>query len=475
MEISAEILSQIISDEELELDNEDSQEYIPLKEHKYVMVSRVAYLAGVPDRHFAPSGKILRQDVYDQLKINKNARIIRNLCRLRTAIEQKFGYIIREVHNGRDVLSMSEYIPQDAMMALGNDGIRFSQKPGTMPVKYIIEINKFISDRINNCKTVFPTWINWEYLKDIFLMPDGFTQQGTAAAANEYYKHKNGYPYHVYLNIPAEDNGNILHNDRKFVQLLYEWNNDKFDDISKVMDASAYVKSNIYDFIDKSNKIVMIVDCENSDVYNIISMLNSLKVDDALYKISKIILINDVHTNIGWHSLKNYTDIPIEHVMTERIKQEKSLVDGTVIARTYEEFYENSVDSFVLLSSDSDYWALIKMLKKARFLVMVEHTKCGPDLKNKLEENGIFYCYLDDFYSGEESEEMKKDILLKVVSEQLKARVFNIYDMFDDALTDLRIEMSEAERKQFITKHLRTVQMNIDEDGSVKIRLKDKL
>lgn len=473
MEIPENILKQIITDEELDADSSDDSTYVPLKEHKYVMVSRMAYLSGVPDKHFAESGKIFKKDIYNQLNFNKNARIIRNLCRLRTSIEQKFGYIISEVtNNGREVLSLREYIPQDAIILLENDGVRLSRKGKTQPVEYVIEINKLISDRINNCKNIFPTWIKWEYIKDIFIMPDGFTKKGTAIAAEEYYKHKNGYPFHVYLNIHAKDDGNIFYNDRRFVQLIYEWNNDVFTDISKVMDASAYVKSNIYEFIDKSEKIVMIVDCENSDIYNFISMLKSLTWDDGLYKISKLILINDIHTSLGWQNLSEYTNIPIEHIMTERIKQEKSLVDGTVIAKTYEEFYENNVDSFILLSSDSDYWSLIKMLKKARFIVAVEHDKCGVDLKNILEENSIFYCYLDDFYSGEESDRMKNDMLLKIVSNELKAHDFNVLDIFESALTDLRINMSEAEKNQFISKYLRNIKMNMLDDGVLQLRLK---
>ena len=475
MNLSEDILKLIISDEELESDNKDNQTYMHLKDHKYVMVSRVAFLAGVPDKQFAERGRLFQRDIYDKLSINKNARIVRNLCRLRTAIEQKFGYIIQEVsNNGREVLSLKEYIPQDAIEALNKDGVRLSYKCGTQPVDYIIEINKYISDRINNCKDIFPTWIKWDYIKEIFVMPDGFSKKGTADAANEYYKHKNGYPFHVYLNIPAIDNGNIFYNDKRFVQLLYEWHDDIFTDMSKVMDVSAYVKNNIYDFIDESEKIVMLVDCENSDIYNLISMLKSLTWEDGLEKISKIVLINDVHTSIAWKNLSLYTSIPIEHMMTTRIKQEKSLVDGYVIGKIYEEYYENHVDSFMLLSSDSDYWSLLDMLhKKAKFIVVVEHNKCGSDLKAILEENNIFYCFLDDFYSGEEADFTKKDMLLKSISNELRCHDFNIFDILNNVLMNYRIDMTKSEKNQFISKSLKTIILNISSNGDLQLRLKN--
>ena len=63
--------------------------------------------------------------------------------------------------------------------------------------------------------------------------------------------------------------------------------------------------------------------------------------------------------------------------------------------------YKNDVDSFVIVSSDSDYWGLISSLPDAHFLVMIEREKCGPDMKEALADSGIFYCYLDDFYPTE--------------------------------------------------------------------------
>ena len=62
---------------------------------------------------------------------------------------------------------------------------------------------------------------------------------------------------------------------------------------------------------------------------------------------------------------------PVEHMMIERVKQNKSLVDVMLISRTCQEHYKNNVDSFILVSSDSDYWGLISSLQDAR---SEEHT-----------------------------------------------------------------------------------------------------
>ena len=57
------------------------------------IVSKVAYLSGVPERFFINEEKRLQLSVYTKLDRDKNARIIRNLCIVRTAIERGFKKI----------------------------------------------------------------------------------------------------------------------------------------------------------------------------------------------------------------------------------------------------------------------------------------------------------------------------------------------------------------------------------------------
>ena len=49
------------------------------------------------------------------------------------------------------------------------------------------------------------------------------------------------------------------------------------------------------------------------------------------------------------------------------------------------------MNSFVIVSSDSDYWGLISSMPDAGFLVMIEREKCGPDMKTALADTGVFY------------------------------------------------------------------------------------
>ncbi len=191
------------------------------KDHTYELVSKVAYLIGVPLRIFENEHEPPKLELYDQLERDKNARIIRNLCIIRTAIERNYKRINDAMRmECRGLLSMPELIPSASLQQLSDDGVNFITKFSTKLCHHVIEVNRLISDRINNCKSLFPVWINWAYLKELFLMPDGLTESGTKAAAGLYYANLSYYPYQMYINWAPADEGNILYSDRKFADLL---------------------------------------------------------------------------------------------------------------------------------------------------------------------------------------------------------------------------------------------------------------
>lgn len=447
---------------------------IRYKDSTFEIVSKVAFLIGVPYRIFENEHEPPQMEVYQRLQLDKNARIIRNLCIVRTEIERNFKRINDRMRmEYKSLLSLPEYVPASAITELTADGINFVKKSSTQLSGHIVELNRIISDRINNCKSLFPLWLNWQYVKGLFIMPNGLSEKGTKDAAAVYYENKPFYPYQMYINWHPCDEGNILHNDKKFVSLLYEWNDDEFTEYSKVSDAGTYVKGNIHDYINDGEQVVVVVDCENSDPYRLSATFRGLD-QRYLDKINSIILFDDVHTASAWSILEQFTHIPVEHITIERIKQNKSLVDIKLTARACQEHYENKVDSFIIVSSDSDYWGLISSLPKARFLVMIEREKCGPDMKAALVDSGIFYCYLDDFYTGD-SEELKMNALFREMRNYMARAVrLNVNAMFDDALRSTRITMSPSERQQFYDKHIKTLQLVISDAGDVSLEIKIK-
>ena len=130
---------------------------ITYKDSTYEIVSKVAYLIGVPKRIFENEHEAPKLDIYERLEADKTARIIRHLCIIRTAIERNFKHINEKMKfEYVSIISMPEYVPKESLNQLSADGINFIKKSSTKLCHHIIEINKLISDRINNCKKLFP-------------------------------------------------------------------------------------------------------------------------------------------------------------------------------------------------------------------------------------------------------------------------------------------------------------------------------
>lgn len=447
------------------------QPYTDFENSTYTVVSKVAFLIGVPKRIFENEYEPPKMEWYDKLHADKNARIVRNLCVLRTAIERNFRSIYQKMrYDICNLHSLPDYIPQDSLQELMYDGITI-EKANCTPSQYIININRYINDRINNCKNLFPLWLKWEYIRALFIMPNGLSEAGAKSAASDYYAHINTYPYQVYMNWAYADAGNILYNDKKFVSILYEAHEDYFTDLSKVSDAGNLTKAGIYRFLERSEKVVVVVDCENSDPYKLYATLNNLDQEALLNKISKIILYDDIHTTSAWKILEKFTQIPIEHILIERIMGNKSLVDIRLTTGTCREYYQNNVDSFILVSSDSDYWGLISAMPEVRFFVMVESLKCGPAIKNALIDAGISYCYIDDFCTGNSNEIKIAAVLAEVRQALDQSFHLNIQDVLQDAYRATRADMTTAEKNQFYDRYIKNMKIVIAPNGEATIEL----
>ena len=437
----------------------------------FAIISKVAYLIGVPKRFFENEHSSPQMDVYQSMDRDKNARIVRNLCLLRTAIEQNYGRIFRAFqYDLKNLHTLPEYIPQDSIQQLSADGIEVI-KANYKPIQYIIDLNNQIANRINNCRQLLPIWLKWEYIRELFIMPNGSKEAGAKKAADEYYAHRSQYPYQVYMNWPAGEQGNIFYNDKKFVTLLYEIHEDYFSDMSKVTDASLLTKEGIYRFLEQSKRCAIVVDCENSDPYKLYATLNNLNQNALLHKIAKIILYDDIHTTSAWDILSEFTEIPVEHEIIERVKENKSLVDIRLTTGTCREFFQNDTDSFILASSDSDYWGLIPAMPEARFLVLIEEDKCSPLIRKAMDDQGITYSYIDDFCTGN-SNQIKEQAVLREVQAELNEIVnFNIQEVLQAAYINTRADMSTSEKKQFYERYIRPMRLVIDPDGEVFVEL----
>ena len=435
--------------------------YNEFQNSTYTLVSPMAYLIGIDKENFGEeNARPFLLKSYEELDAHKEARIIRNLCRIRTSF--------------RNIGSVPNLIPSEAVAQLEQDGIRiYKAKPDID--EYIISINCEISNRINQVARFFPEWVKWDYVKPIFLMPNGTKKDGIKKAGEYYKSDTRRYPFHCWINwdvvaTSPESKGNILYNDEKFVTILYERHEDRFENLSLVRDAGNHTMRNLGRLLEQCKKCLIAVDCENSDAVKLAAALSSLPTEQ-LGKISKVILFDSEYTTAQWKTLVDRTlstavdekaNLELEHIKVERLNQNKSQCDMALAVRTSREVYTSGVDAVILVSSDSDYWAMIRQL---------------DSIMDTLARHEIPFCFIDDFCTAA-SYNIKTSTLINAIQEQINqqlagesAKPFNVREMMETALQNSWIMMTDKEKEAFYKRYLLCMKLNVSPDGAVSITL----
>ena len=435
------------------------------KKNQTEVTSKIAYLIGVKEDKLT---QFIEDEEEMEILEKSSCKVIRNLNILRTKLLT--NYKNTETAFRFDLLNLDR-------MDLYKDEVKILQKCGVQIIKanyrvnkYIVDINNLIANRIDECKNIFPDWVEWKYIKRMFIMPNGTKEDKIINESNKFNACRNRYPFGCYANWDPQDEGNVLISDKKFLSSLYAQNNDWFTGFDKVTDVNDSVKSGIYDFIARNDIIDVVVDCENSDAYRLYSTLKGLD-DEKISKINKIILYDDVHTTPAWKMLTEefWGVIDFEYILVERLNEAKSLVDHKMIADISKEQYREAVDAFIIVSSDSDYWAIINSIEDADFLVMVEKEKVGHDIKNALDEKGIFYCYINDFCTSKVGDFQNKVLDAEVKTRLEKALEINAKELLKSVYYAARITPNEAEKENYYNKHIKTLKFVIDDLGNIKI------
>lgn len=438
--------------------------YVKRKE----VVTKVAYLIGVPEdlmyRDFIDSGV----DIKD-LFSNREASIIRCLSKLRSYCTRNFLSVDRELRYELKFIQNVSHIDTNDIALLEGYGIPI-KNANYRAGDYQRLFNKLIAENINACRSLFPDWVNWEYLRSLFVIPTKKSNEKFIEEYNKYNKHWRLYPYNMYIHWnPVECRGMLL-DDCLFLKTLYAQHNDVFNDRGCFIEASDITKSSVYNFIADSNKVVLVVDCENVDVYGLFGFISNLD-ELSLKKISKIMLFDSNYTEEAWDLLVGLVKVPVEHVMVDRLKREKSLVDLKMTAGICQSHYRDEVDSFVLVASDSDYWGVISSLPSARFLVVYEKKKGSSTFLKTLDKNKISSCAIDDFYMGNVIK-LKETALLRGFHKFLEQNKFSCKTIVDEVCIGLHMPMSDSEKQAFLDKHLKNMKLHIGKDWCVTIEVK---
>lgn len=472
---------------------------IPIDNYRKKLVTTIAYLIGIPDEQFYTNNQFDTEE-YQHLKQNEKATIIKFLCRLRTQFLKNYKNIDdARRYDLRTIDSMTEYLDVDGIKFLRSKGIETNISNSKTPTIDIAYLNQYILDNIDSIKPLIPDWIEFKYVKALFLMPGGYAGHGGSGIRNNakkiggvifeagktYNSQRNSYPFRMYITWPGsikDCDGYIFHNDLKFLKNLYSANGDQFKASTYVIDAQSDTKFEIYDFISHAVNVAVFVDCENVDPYAFGATILNLD-KGALSKIKKIVLYDDVNTSTAWDYITNIMEIPVIKKDTKRLINSKSLVDITMTVGVCEEYYRNDVESIILVSSDSDFWALINQLPQARFFVMNEKKKTSDAILTQLDQYRIKHCFIGDF-AQDSIQKFKSDVLYLGLAEHIKEfnktgdfKTLDVNELLKTLFNDANINGAESqiqkEKDAFYDRYLRNglLLKPVAEDGKLRFKI----
>ena len=386
--------------------------------------SKVAYLIGIDECKFdmeKDGNAFAKKEIFDELEKTKAAKIVRSLCMMRNGMLNNFTRIMSAVQglNGisAGIHGLYEYVGEDNVLFLESVGIKF--KYTSRVREYVMEINRQLSDRLNNCKNLFPDYVDWSMLKELFVMPDGRSDSGCKVEGEKFVANKSCYPFCCYMNWKKldEERGKSLFNDYYFMKSLYEDNGKTFDRMELVTSDEETNKSAVESFLlNKDTEII--VDCENANPFFIYSFLKNIN-DESYGRIAKVILFNDPNASTAWKFLKSQFDgIKFEETICERVVDRKSLVDVRLVARTVKEYCEQQIRSFIVISSDSDFCGMVHELQDAEFMFVLERHQTSHQMLDEVERKGISYIYAED-YPYSDAYDFKKSVLIADLREEL--------------------------------------------------------
>ena len=210
------------------------------------LVTTVAYMLGMRKSTLISHYDKESHDLLEKLYTDKEATIIRCLCKLRTAIWLNFKRTDEVMMIEMKNIDRMEWIDAGDIKKLADYGIQIV-KANYRAEKYICDITGLINDRINNCEKLFYDWQRFDYIKDLFVIPK-YTKKDTIK--QEFYKfasNLNDYPFQLYMHWEPQPCGNILQSDRIFLKVLFAQHGDELMDTSKYKDANEDTKRSIYE------------------------------------------------------------------------------------------------------------------------------------------------------------------------------------------------------------------------------------
>lgn len=437
------------------------------------IVTAAAYLIGtrdsILDEHYNDCAELL-----NELRNDDDAGRIRNLCMIRNEIMKDYMYFAERI----DMLTYGLGYGLDKLERT-KDSALWLREHGTEVCLYgkktndlQIHLNDLIAQNINSVRRYFGDNINFEYIRELFVIPWYKKVENLKKEAWKYRNNDNHflYPFGQYIHWKPTESGLILDNDLHFLNVVYSQHNDRYNTPWNYTDADDAVTDRIRCFLENAEGATqMYVDSENVDLYQLVAMLEALD-KKLLSGIRKIVVIRDQHNHSGWDMVNSKLGISVEHHHAVRVLEGKSSVDPELMLDVSNDYHTNGVRNIILISSDVDFSALVRKID-ANYMVFYQRNKVSDDTLRFYSDNNVSTVALNSF-AAHRSESFKREVFRKELDRHLKEQLpkngFEIAGMISQ---NTAMHLSETELKNFFKRYIKGIILRFRDNGDLAIEI----
>lgn len=162
------------------------------------LVTTIAYLIGIKKHIVEQCFDAECHDLLQSLYQSKPATTIRYLCKLRTTLFLKYKKTDIEMRYNLKNLNTLDWYDCENIKQLETWGIPII-KANHRSEKYMVDLNTLIANHIGAAASLFPDWVEWKYIKELFVIPHYSNLTAMKREFEKYMKSKEFYPFQVYI------------------------------------------------------------------------------------------------------------------------------------------------------------------------------------------------------------------------------------------------------------------------------------
>ena len=453
-------------------------------EPTHKICSVLGYMIGIEESRFLSiAHSVLERSIYDRADRNDSMRLVRLLCTLRDRVMRQSFVLKDKIYNKQTIQDEQLNRIRQRLHAQFGIDLSITQKTKTLG-DYLIRINQEIRRALDAVQdkvlpSFLPDCVEASKIAGLVAFPGNVKGQKEAWELCERYRAaQNGYPWRYYINIdPGAFIGNPLSGDDQIVAYTHGSSFQHLWQLRTPYPAQDAYQT-LHGYLDNTGNYTFcfLIDGVSVTVNEVLAILKALTQDELDMLASqnlehKPILLyccNDVFQNWRFY-LGDFAQYihPIEVSSTVR---DPDRVEDIGVNCAISTFWLPQSTAILLVTRDKrvfkSCWEQAKAERRGRCLITGRMAE--DDILDAVVKERLPYIFLEDFAPQELRGHIQtaEDVLQRQFPMKLK---LNLHDILEEALLQIPINYSEAEKQKLYCQMKEGVQMQIGEDGSIRL------